>query len=564
MIKKIFITLALLFTGFLLISCEKEVIKPPTPEPEFDDLLTDPLYDDEITVSYVHTDKSTNLTYLMVEDKPFLYTGASIRVDALMNTDKFDYDFIEELFVKSKELGVKSLQIPVEWKDLELEEDVWDFTYVDKMLRFAVKNDLKIEFLWFGTNMTGDTHSYTVPDYILRDGKTYPKLDAQRTGEFWNYYGIQWYLIFNNPELLAREINAVNMLMDYVWEWDRTHGAKHPLVGMQIHNEVDLFVRYRTDQYNIQSPEGRKITYEEGWDMIFDAINQIGLAVKDAKYKVYTRTNYASSTAGWHNGTSHGIYDGEEVKEPPSWAIRGFNLPGIDIVGDDSYRAGISDIKGISSMYGAKLPGNFSHIAENNGDYDNTASLILTALSQNAGYSLYDLFTSPFYIRHGSESVDQGIFLLENGKLINKPHFNRVQGMLEIINKAWKPIVQTHQTNFAAFNLKDNNPSLKINQTISTTHVETNFSTENSALAFLLSSEEYVYVASTEQSNMNFSNINISKVDKGYFNQDGDFVSEGIVNTTNNNLDLDKGSLYRITISDILSSLISDTWNHIG
>ena len=113
----------------------------------------------------------TLVRMVTTDNKPFTMIGAQIRVDALMNTDKMSIEDIEPFFKASKDLNVTTVQIPLEWKDIEIEENTWDFNYIAKILEYTNKYDLKCEFLWFGTNMCGDTHSFTVPEYILKDGK---------------------------------------------------------------------------------------------------------------------------------------------------------------------------------------------------------------------------------------------------------------------------------------------------------------------------------------------------------------------------------------------------------
>lgn len=148
-----------------------------------------PIYDgNDVLVSEIVKDNYGH--HIKVNGKDFLFMGSQIRVDAFMNCDKLSYDEVELLFKEASKLGVTVVQIPIEWAKLEIEQDQFDYTFLWHMLTFANRYNLKIELLWFGTNMCGDSHSYTVPDYILRDGKTYPKFDALRTGEYWNYYGI--------------------------------------------------------------------------------------------------------------------------------------------------------------------------------------------------------------------------------------------------------------------------------------------------------------------------------------------------------------------------------------
>jgi len=203
-----------------------------------------PVYDgNAIEVSKVVT--NNNGSHIEVDGKPFLFTGTQIRVDAFMNCDKLNYAQVKKLFEEASKLGVTCVQIPIEWSKLEIDKDKFDYTYIHEMLTYANQYNLKVEFLWFGTNMCGDTHSYTVPNYILKDGKTYPKFDALRTGEFWNYYGIMWFLDFDNENLVARESNAVAKMMDYIYEFDSTHGAKKPVIGIQVLNEPDIFCRWR-------------------------------------------------------------------------------------------------------------------------------------------------------------------------------------------------------------------------------------------------------------------------------------------------------------------------------
>ncbi len=350
-------------------------------------------------------------TYLEVKGKAFPYIGTQIRTDMFMNIHNYTYSEIKVLFNEAKKLGVSSVQIPLEWTDLENEKDQWDFTYIDQIMSMSLELGLKVEFLWFGTNMCGDTHSYSTPSYILRDGKTYPKLDARRTGEFWNYYGFMYFMNFSNPNLIARESNAITMAMNHIYEFDSTHGGTGIVIGMQILNEANMFFGYDSRLIKnmvIDPTTGNQMKSTEGLRMVKESLDALGKAVKNSNYVVYTRTNFA-------DGTNSNIYTGDTVNdisntvpEPGTtasyaekelyaikdWAVQIYNLEGIDIVGDDSYKNDVRQIKGIARMYRTgSLEGNFSHFAENAGNYENTADLILAAFSAGAGYSIYDLVT---------------------------------------------------------------------------------------------------------------------------------------------------------------------------
>lgn len=536
---------------------KKEIIIPI-----IDELQTSPVYDgNPITVSELKT-LDNGKTVLYVDNKPFTMIGTQIRVDALMNTDKMSIEEIEPFFKASKDLNVTVVQIPLEWKDIEIEENTWDFSYINKILEYTNKYDLKCEFLWFGTNMCGDTHSYTVPEYILKDGKTYPKLDASRTGEFWSYYGIQWFMDFDNPNLLEKESRAITKCLDYVYEYDSTHEGKKPLIGFQVLNEPDIFIRFRLFAKEVISRNTlTQMSDTEAWNKVLTALDTYGKAAKNSKYKVYTRVNLASSTGTDYNGY-YGIWNGSSVKIPPEWARNIFNLEGIDSVGDDSYSSTVSDIKAISYMYGNNLPGNFSHIAENAGSYTNTGPLILAALSQGAGYNIYDLATPPFYISHGSASVDQGIYSYVNGELIPHDHKDEVKNIITGLKNAGPLAVTFNPGDFIGLNINGNTPLNEVNQTIKSNRLTVNFKTTSKGYGFAINSNDELLVYVTEDSSISLSNCSISALMTGYYDNSQTFIKisdESVSSSVN----LKKNTLYRFVLSSS-SSLSSNAWNYIG
>ncbi|MGM9873573.1 MAG: DUF4978 domain-containing protein [Bacilli bacterium] len=530
--------------------------------PVIDELKTTPVYDgNPIVVSEVAT-LDNGKTILKVDGKPFSMVGAQIRVDALMNTDKMSIEEIEPFFKASKELNVSVVQIPLEWKDIEIDENVWDFNYITKILEYTNKYDLKCEFLWFGTNMCGDTHSYTVPEYILKDGKTYPKLDANKTGEFWSYYGIQWFMDFDNPNLIEKESRAITKCLDYVYEYDSTHEGKKPLIGFQVLNEPDIFIRFRLFTKEVISRNTlTQMTDTEAWNKVLTALDAYGKAAKNSKYKVYTRVNLASSTGTDYNGY-YGIWNGSSVKIPPEWARKIFELEGIDSVGDDSYTSSVADIKAISYMYGNNLPGNYSHIAENAGSYTNTGALILAAFSQGAGYNIYDLATPPFYISHGSASVDQGIYQYIDGELVPHAHKDEVQNIITGLRKAGSLAVTFNPGDFIGLNIAGSTPLDSVNQTIKSNKLTINFQTSNKGYGFAVNSSDELLVYVTEDSYISLSNCSISSVTTGYYDENNNFVKESD-ETTSSNVSLRKNTLYRFALSST-SSQSSNAWNYIG
>lgn len=542
-----------------LASCNgnKGNVKPPIdPEEDEVDLCAgDPLYSGEnIEVSsIVNNDGNYNIS---VGGKDFLFLGTQIRVDAFMNCDKYNYDEIKALFREAANLGVTCVQIPVEWSNIEKKQDVYNFKYVHEMLSYANEFNLKIELLWFGSNMCGDSHSNSIPNYILADGRTYPKFDALRTGEYWNYYGIMWFLDFDNPNLMARESKALEKLMDYIYWFDSTHGAKKPVIGIQVENEADIFPRWRIDQQSVLDPATHeKMEKSVGFTKICNSLNEMGKTIKRAKYKVYTRANLASST------NDNGIYSGSTVKDAPAFAKQILALEGIDIVGDDSYTSSVRNIKGISYMFREHMTNNFSHIAENAGNYENTSSLILTALSQHGGYSIYDLVTSPFFIANGSASTNQGIMDIDANKTVTyKRHFNDTKTFIDDLKKVQSEIYKLDSDDFIAFNIKNDYLQAEINQTISSTNITVAFETSTKAIGYALDFGNYVDVLVTGNSKITLSNCTVSRITEGSITDTG---FEGNSVTASSVVQLQANKLYRIEYTSS-GKITSTTWNNIG
>lgn len=581
--RLIFILLALLLAfTFAFVSCDKKpddsgddpsadkpnnppVIDDPNndPPPIVDPDKKDPVYDgNDVLVSRIVSNEYGS--HIQVDGSDFLFIGAQIRTDAFMNCDKLSYSQIKALFAEASKLGVTCVQIPVEWAKLEYAQDKFDYTFLFNILNFANEYDIKVELLWFGTNMCGDTHSYTVPDYILRDGKTYPKFDALRTGEYWNYYGIMWFLDFDNENLIARETNAITKMMEYVYEYDSTHGAHKPVIGVQVLNEPDIFARWRIKDKNVLSREtGETMTIDEAYTKICNSLNALGKAVKAAKYKVYTRVNLASSTNADAFGNANGIYSGTDVKNAPDFAIIMQALEGIDIIGDDSYTSSIRNIKGITSMFATKIPNNFGHIAENDGDYSNTASLLLTAISQHGGYSVYDLLTSPYFIANGTGKVDQGIMSYKSGSYTEftyKKHYQQVKDVINGLKMVDFEVYNVSAEDFACFNLKTDNAKDSLNQTVNTTNVTLTFVTSNGAIGYAIDAGDHLDVYVTADATLTIGNAQIGSVQTGaYENKTFKGTNVGVAST----LTLKANTLYRIEyVSN--GSLISTVWDNIG
>lgn len=240
-------------------------------------------------------------------------------------------------------------------------------------------------------------------------------------------------------------------------------------------------------------------------------------------------------------------------------------LESIDFVGDDSYTASVKNIKGIASMYATKLPGNFGQIAENDGSYSNTASLILTAVSQHGGYSIYDLLTSPFFVANGEAKVDQGILLFEEGsyeRYVQKDHWQQTHDIIAGLKAVGHEVYQVSPQDFACFNLETDNARQSTQQTITTTHTRLTFATESGAIGFAIDRGTWMDVYVTADATLTVSDATVTAVEVGTYAADGTFTASETL-PTDASVSLSGGKLYRISYKDA-GTLTSDTWDAIG
>ena len=419
--------------------------------------------------------------YLEVSGKAFAVYGAQIRIDILRNCDYLDWADIEAYFQKAAELGVNTVELSYTWKFLEPEEDCYHYGEIDRMLALALKYGLKVELLWFGSNMIGDSYSFFVPAYVLRRDSLHLLRDDD--GRATALYGYDHILYLNDPWLLERECQAVRTLFRHIREWDARHGNPHPVITCQIHNEPDGGVRWRMDQQHFRHRDSTLVTKEEMWSMTLAALDAIGRAVRESDYRVATRTN---------------IIFGDRLNpfpQAPSARVADvYALEGIDFVSVDPYKESVDEIAEEVISY-ASLEGNYPLVAENRGSYPNTASLVLAASALGGGYCIYDLATSRYITSHSRPPFDQeGIY---NGDLTPRPHTSSVRDLLAGLTKASEDVALTPPENFAAFNIVTDTPQDSCRQTICTEGAEITFETHSGALAFVLDREDRLVLFST-------------------------------------------------------------------
>ena len=175
-----------------------------------------------------------NKIYLQVDNKPFIYNGIQIRIDWLMDVNKESIEDMEYYFKKASELNVKVVEIPLQWKDLEVSEGAYNFRNLSKMLTYANKYNLKVELLLFTTNIGG--MSGCVPTYIKENKELYPQYENSLN------HKDALFFVQDNENILKREGAMVEALMDSIYNFSKSTNTT-PVIAIQVKNEPDLYLK---------------------------------------------------------------------------------------------------------------------------------------------------------------------------------------------------------------------------------------------------------------------------------------------------------------------------------
>ena len=486
--------------------------------------------------------------YVEVDGEPMLYTGAQVRIDGYVHLDGLAFDEMEDQFRKAASMNVNTVQLPLCWSDLEPSEGNYVFRDVRKLLDWALQYGLKIEFLWF-TYQTGNIYC---PQYIWEDEKTYPKYESDHKNDVWGKQGSVGYLVYQTPALLERERLMIEALTDFIYEWEKEKGFPVVVTGYQIYNEPDNFPRWGLSQQNVKLPDGsRMLTDREAWDDVLTTLDHAGKIFKNSKWRAITRVNLTTL-----------LSSGENWRE---FAPDVYALEGIDMVGDDTYTNSNADQKqSMQNLEGEEFDySNFPHVSENAANYTNTASLILSAIAQGAGYLMYCLQLPYEYVRNEPDwgKWEQGVYNVDGTE---KEHTAGVRNLLYGLKNAGTQLAVADIADIAAFNVEENYPLETKEQAINTTAVSLQFSTEQAAIGFAVYYNGYVTVYCTQDAQIQLGNAEFSDAETGIF-QGYEFVADGqAALLRGDTLAAKGGTLYRIKVDNIAGALQSNTQDMIG
>lgn len=114
-----------------------------------------------------------NATQLIVHGKPFLMLAGEAN-----NSSGSNIAYMEKTMKALHEVNLNSLLVSVTWEIIEPQEDTFDFTSVDELIRVARENDMKLCLLWFGSWKNG--FSPYAPLWVLNDTKRFSRVKDEK------------------------------------------------------------------------------------------------------------------------------------------------------------------------------------------------------------------------------------------------------------------------------------------------------------------------------------------------------------------------------------------------
>lgn len=509
---------------------------------------------------YVDVSKVVNKNgrvYIEKDGSPFHMYSIHIRPDLIIQDkqllNKKQYDvYLREYFKQAAMLGFNTVICQIHWYEIEIAEDLFDFSLWECIYSYLDEFDLNIQLLWVGSDNCG---YYTdVPSYIKDDLKNYPRLDLyDMKGNLQKNASMD----YSNPKLIEREKNALHKLMTWLYQYDTNHRT----VAVQILNEPNaMCYKFRVDgedtkNYLVTEEDVNKNTWVNGQKKaIFNLMNELGLVVKNGPYRCVTRVNFVSYYCYFHE------VEGRYLSKDP---LEVAELDGIDLVGMDSFDAGVEQDAKFMTNNTAK--GGLPHIPEASAGYYTVFAKSLNAfkiggvlfpyeLKSTAGYeklSIFRLDDYEFIYRDGTGSVDS----LVECKTVDWISFNKM------VKAAGYMLCVSNLDDLATFNIETQSVNISANKTAGDLEVSYNSTCSDTyggvGFAMKAADGSYLFYAQKGTTTFLLENATLKgNISKGYYNKNGKWVETGVIAKTGNGFvvtptQASNGTVFRITPSQL-------------
>ena len=518
----------IIFASLLITSCSANC--PTCPE-SAEDIKVELKEEFVEPYSFVEGEKS----YIVdTNDTPQLILSTLLRTDLLRNADFLEYSAMEDYFAVAKETGFNTIDVVVTWNEIEPKRNEYDFSSIDTYLNFAKKYDLKLNLIWYGSIVDGETHCANIPDYIRANPEVYPVLLDLFDGA---YYGRFQILDWSDPDLLSRESSAVYSLFNYIYDWTLENDYQDPVVMAQIGQGVDRFYKWRISQYGVEGNDSALMTLDEAMTMTNTYLEEISKAVKYSSYRPITRAEFCEQT---------GVVN--YVREV-------YDLEHIDMVAT-TYLHDISATRNGIRSFADEFEGMPVINAENWANDQNYRMVLANIALGAVGYTSYQL-SNPVYFPENPNGALYERYNQDGATLEKKfiPVGNRpanTKSVMNALNNLYIPATKIERGNFAALGYDNRISNDETTQKVYLSNgIMLEYDKPTSSIALAMSDGDYIYAYSFADSNITFSNCSLLSVQQGSFDEFGTFNGENVTLENNITLSLKAGETYRIRTTNI-------------
>ncbi len=414
--------------------------------------------------------RTATTNYIDYKGLPYLVYGIQLRIDDYLGTSPYSdatkLANVYQYFQKASLAGFKDVSVPIPWNYIETADNTFNFTLIDSYLASANAYNLRLQFLWFGSDVCGWSN---VPTYISGNKTTYPLISTVSSAP----------VVLSTPNLIVKETRAVGALMNYLALKD----VNKRVVLIQVENEPDHIGPTPTMWAGGQKTAG------------YHMLDTLGQVIHKSAADMVTRVNLAGYTS---DASDFG------------------SLKGINMVGRDFYANALTSFQSGSGYFG--YPWNVNYTPENGSQYNDIINLALAAFDKGAGYLNYELRTTAWRAsqydlglyrstvnndwipRDGTQTV---AYSLTNTNFQTEVNMSEVQDFNTMIYKADKRIAMSPDSKNAAFNLS--NAQTTVNETKTFSSYTVTYTSAVGGEAFALEDENGDIILMSLKDNSSFT-----------------------------------------------------------
>ena len=179
-----------------------------------------------------------NKKVLYVKDQPFVLLAGEVH-----NSDSSSPAYMEHIWDLADHLGMNTLLLPVTWETVEPQEEMFDFSVPEALIRQAREKHMHIVFLWFGSWKNAEC--MYAPGWVKQDLKRFPRAQI---GKGKNKAGRQvspsipvmlpyTSLSYLGMETAKADAKAFSRFMAFLKAYDK---EKETVIAVQVENETGL------------------------------------------------------------------------------------------------------------------------------------------------------------------------------------------------------------------------------------------------------------------------------------------------------------------------------------